>query len=45
MEKSENTIASRRDAANKAEMAFKVFDKVSIQYHLQLDRNVFGHAF
>ena len=27
MGKSENTMASRREAANKAEMAFKVFDK------------------
>ena len=27
MEKSENSMASRREAANKAEMAFKVFDK------------------
>jgi Ca2+-binding EF-hand superfamily protein len=27
MEKSENSISSRREASNKAEMAFKVFDK------------------
>jgi Ca2+-binding EF-hand superfamily protein len=27
MEKTENTMAGRRDAANKAVMAFKVFDK------------------
>ena len=27
MEKSENSMAGRREAANKAEMAFKVFDK------------------
>ena len=27
MEKSDNSLSSRREAANKAEMAFKVFDK------------------
>jgi Ca2+-binding EF-hand superfamily protein len=27
MERSDNTLSSRREAANKAEMAFKVFDK------------------